>query len=448
MNMHRYILLVAGILLSLLLFSCSGAEDGDLTPPNFTFDGGIPNVTNEPGTLAFPYTISGTTDPDSELDVTINFPLIAPFPAVSTSTPVINPDGTWSVDVYDLVEGSNIFAFDVADPIGNSTVYYVTIILDLTGPVVSINQYPASAQQAAYSIAGTSELGSTVDIDVLDSSAVSVLPGGVPITGIPTTEGSGVWSVDIDFSALPTGTYTISAEGFDIFDNASAVKTTQEIVIDGSAPAFTLTAPVSLPEVIADPVNIDEVVFAGSKETDCALSVTTSTGTLINADFSDSFSFTADLLGSGLSIVTATVDGSTCPVPVPVNTVRHMLVLRDLTPPAVADIHPRSAEKVTAGAGIPISVVFGERMEVTTVLENQTVLLENVTVDDDIETFENLTPAVPFTVDQVTFNFISDPLTAGKYKVRIKNDEFIPISLKDERGNAFVGEASSTFIVE
>ena len=67
MNLRNYILLSTGILLSFLLFGCSGAEDGDLTPPNFTVESSVPPVTADPGTSGAPYLFFGTSDPGSEL---------------------------------------------------------------------------------------------------------------------------------------------------------------------------------------------------------------------------------------------------------------------------------------------------------------------------------------------------------------------------------------------
>ena len=99
MSRQNPFLLLAAIILSLLLFGCGGAEDGDLTPPNFTFDGGVPAITASPG----PYTISGTTDLDAEIDVEVTFPTAGAGPTFTT--PGINPDGTWNFDIDKLVEG-------------------------------------------------------------------------------------------------------------------------------------------------------------------------------------------------------------------------------------------------------------------------------------------------------------------------------------------------------
>ena len=432
--MHRYILLAAGVLLSLLLFACSGAEDGDLTPPNFTFDGGIPSRTQISG----PWLFSGTADLDAEIDVTIVAPLIAPFPTLSTSTPDIlpnGPNGIWSFEV-NLVEGINQFGIDVVDPVGNSTVYYVTIVLDLTGPVVTLDQYTNFTPSLTQTLAGT--------VAEVDAQRVQISIDGGSTWPYSTDDlngdfNGGIWSYELTFPTDAT-TYDVRVRATDALGNVpsdpdDALVMQQNIEVNSTtAPNLTVTQ--GLPFYVSDPATTFSVDLDGTYDSaNYSLTFSTNTITTLTPDTTsipDVWSLNVDNLPAGLTVVTLKVEDS---VPAEVAQAK-MMIVRDQGSPVIIDSVPAHGEK-NVDPSTNIVVTFSETMKPLTVTNEMVVLTDEAGAPVPF----TLNPPVAAAQDR-EFTFTPDVALANdtQYSLSFVNPEAQAVT--DFFGNAFAAPAT------
>ncbi|MCP3915268.1 MAG: hypothetical protein GY711_06915 [bacterium] len=138
--------------------------------------------------------------------------------------------GTASGDV-DLVEGSNPITVTTTDEAGNATVVSLTVILDLTAPIVTID---SPADGACFG-PGESPIAVTATVDDLTETDVESAPSGVTGT-LPAGGGIAMGAV-----ALVEGPNTITVTATDA--------TTQQgsagiiVILDTTAPDLSLDAP-------------------------------------------------------------------------------------------------------------------------------------------------------------------------------------------------------------
>ncbi|OZM56702.1 hypothetical protein CIB95_10800 [Lottiidibacillus patelloidae] len=135
----------------------------DVTAPTLTIDGGAERTTND----STP-TVSGTTDaPDnSVVTITLN--------GKSYTTTVTN--GTWTIDVDELTDGTYEVTATITDEAGNSTTATQSLTIDTLAPEVSIdNPLDNSVLELGdIPITGTADVGSKVTLVLDDNEPITL----------------------------------------------------------------------------------------------------------------------------------------------------------------------------------------------------------------------------------------------------------------------------------
>jgi len=390
-------LLLAGLLF-LALTAC-GAEDGDLIPPSVTYDEATVLPANRP--LAAPdrllptdtVRLVGTMSDDATLSAEVS----TSAPAVLTTVPG-SPTGTWSCDVTGLVEGENIVYVTATDPVGNNQLLQIPIVVDLTGPLMTIDQYTTPLPPGTQTVAGTvSELGSGVSVDVLDSSMVTV------ISGVAATVDATVWSADLNL-ALGDDVYTVVATGTDPLGNTTVTPATQVISVDSVTPAPVLTvATPALPVISASTL----LPFNGTVDPACTLLLNGVPVTVAAGSWSaDIGGLTA---GLHVSILDACSGGS----------VLRALIYTDLDPPQVL-----TADRLLPVGATTVTIDFGEDMDPAVANVNLSLL--------DSDDAPLIIQSASSTARSFTFTLAAG-LPAGIYTATLAS--FDTAQLADARGN-------------
>ena len=184
-----------------------------------------PTITNQTTGSSTP-TVTGTAEALSTVDVIID--------SVTYST-TATTEGTWSVTIpgaNSLTEGTYDVAVTSTDAAGNSNTDATTneLVYDATAPAT-----PTVTSQTTGSgtptVSGTAEALSTVDV-IIDSVTYSTTA---------TTEGA--WSVTIPgANSLTEGAYDVAVTSTDAAGNSSTDGTTNELVVDTTAPAVAIGA--------------------------------------------------------------------------------------------------------------------------------------------------------------------------------------------------------------
>ncbi len=395
------------MLFCLLLFSLPGCspEENDLLPPDVAFDGGVTTPT-----AATTIPISGTMDPGSTVEVFVTGG--GAYSNLIQDTVL----GTWSFTLDNLLEGANIVQVQASDVVGNSRIIQLSILVDLTGPVTTIDQYPVTAQAGIFTFAGTvTEAVSSVFVEVYDSSVVPFLV----VSGAASVDAN-VWTIDFDLSLLSNGEYTVVATGTDRLGNLSAASSEQMITIDSSSAPFAITTPIALPVVLADPINVAEVLFIGTTLPGSTLMVPFST-TVNQPDGGGTWDATLSGLPAGKTVVTFDIDNG--------STVQQVLIVRDLTAPTVVQW---SSPSLTT-----IEILFSETMDPLTLGVDNLLVVDSAATDVAVNTV---------TVDSsnTIFTFTTDALVVGEtYKATLQNS--LNSTIKDGRGNSFAVSNLWTF---
>ena len=393
------------LLFCLLLFSLPGCspEENDLLPPDVAFDGGITTPT-----AATTIPISGTMDPGSTVEVFVTGG--GAYSNLIQDTVL----GTWSFTLDNLLEGANIVQVQASDVVGNSRIIQLSILVDLTGPVTTIDQYPVTAQAGIFTFAGTvTEAVSTVNVDIFDSLSASVASGAAFVD-------ANVWTIDFDLSLLTNGEYTVVATGTDRLGNLSAAPAEQIITIDSSSAPFAITTPAALPVVLADPINVAEVIFDGTASPGSTLTVPFSTS-VHQPDGFGNWDVTRSGLSAGKTVVTFDIDNS--------STVQKVLIVRDLTAPTVVQW---SSPSLTS-----IEILFSETMDPSTIDVDNLLVVDSAANDVAVNT-------VAADLSNTIFTFTTDSLVVGEtYKATLQNS--LNSTIKDGRGNSFAVSNLWTF---
>lgn len=411
MKNRFYHLTAAVLLLPLLLFGCGGAEDGDLTPPAFTFDG-IQSPTSVPDG----HSLSGTVGPDATIEVDVT--------TTATISNLSVGGGSWSFDVDGLVEGLNTISIDVSDPIGNSTVYFVNIILDTTGPTVTLKQFTTPTPNGQQVLAGTvAELDATVEIST---------DGGLNWAPADDVDG-GIWVFAVD---LVDGTYDIWVRGIDRLGNkptdpADELIVKEQIVVNAAADTLTITEDDDGAIYLADP-DIEPAILTlnGTRTSDYSVGIIDidPASSLSVDDETDPVNWTATFsdLPSGATEATfglfdlADIEVARAKV----------LVVRDLSGPLLIETEPVHGD-VGVATDAPIVLTFSETM---TNIENDGTLFELVADDGTTVSFSN----DPTTTDFRTFSFTPDSLLQPETKYTVNFIDASTAVVEDIYGNDFV----------
>jgi hypothetical protein len=191
----------------------------DLTAPTVAI---TPLTTN----VASP-ALSGTVnDTTATISVTVDG---------ETYTAVNDGDGTWSLEagtIADLVAGTYSVTVTATDAAGNVGTDSTSdeLVIDLTAPTVTVNSLTTRVLSPALS--GTiNDATATivVTVDGTDYDAVN--------------NGDGTWSLAAgEIAELTAGTYNVTVTATDTFSNVGTDATTNELVIDLTAPTVAINA--------------------------------------------------------------------------------------------------------------------------------------------------------------------------------------------------------------
>lgn len=394
---YRYILLVTTFLTLVFLSGCA-PDESDLTPPKASFDGVVESPTTSP--TAF---ILGTMDPGSIVTVYVS--------PTATVTGLTTSDNLWSFTLNDMVENIYGVVVTFTDEIGNSRSINLTIVVDLTGPVTTIDQYPLIAQPGMFTFAGTvTESNSAVSVEVFDM-------GGLSKAGpVRVSADADIWSANLDLSGFVSGDYTVSATGIDRLDNISITPTTQLVTLDEESPAFVISQPATLPVVLSDPSTVSRLFFDGTRLSGALLAVTSTSGVVDPvdlSDLSDPLLWNRDVssLSAENSVVTFDVNDG--------GTIEKILVVRDQTVPKVV--------KWLSLDDTSVSVEFNESMNAATIEP------ANLTILDSNATLVNVSGVV--SNGDRNFTFATDLLAAGEtYTATLQTTDNFWV--EDARGNS------------
>jgi len=385
MPMRKFLkfVLLAGLLL--LLAAC-GAEDGDLTPPDVAFDGGGAGFSPTQSTSAH---LTGTKSADATIDIDINT-------AASVSN-LVQDASIWSCDITGLVEGSNTIYVTATDPVGNNRQLQITIVVDLTGPKVTLDQYQGTV----------GELGSTVEIST---------DGGLSWSPVDGVDANLWWYT---FTGADGTSYDVQVRGTDRVGNVTAVAdyaVLPALSVDSLAPAFSIDQ--AVPYVLPAPLTDSTASLSGLRPSGATLTVANTPASSYVLDTSSATVWTLNysILAGGNTVATFAVDdaGNVAQAKV--------LLWRDLDAPQVLDV-PRSLSPGSAS----IDVDFGEEMSATIDIANLTLL-------DETGTAVTLASA-ELLAGTRTYRFTTSlGLVAGTYTATLQTTDTAP--LLDARNNA------------
>jgi|GEM_PF-6981348 len=393
-------------LLFLLLVAC-GAQDGDVTPPTAAYDGGgiVLTAANRPLTWPdklFPTDIvqlTGTMGADATIAVSTGTSAVA-YNLIATG-------GLWSCDVTNLAEGLNVIYVEAADSTGNSTLLQISIVVDLTGPVLTFDQYKTPSPAEVQIFAGTvNELGAEVTVTVTDAL------NNIVTTGSDLLPDGNVWAVSLDLSALPDGPYTVTANGTDTLDNVSAQSISQLIVVYSAAPAFAVLTPL-LPVI----TGVSPVTLTGTVDPACTSLIMNSTGIPLDG----SGIWTGPLVGLVINRNILTFDACTG------GSVQKVLAYLDQSVS-----QPLSVSRDLPVTN-PVVVSFGEEMT-----PDPTIDTANLAIIDSLDNPVPVLSVVP--LGSRSFQFTTGGLTLGEtYTVTLQSADAVPgVPIRDARGNALV----------
>ncbi|MDP3410118.1 Ig-like domain-containing protein, partial [Bosea sp. (in: a-proteobacteria)] len=140
-------------------------------------------------------------------------------------------DNTWSLTIPSaLAEGTYAVTATVTDTAGNATSDSTTneLVIDTTAPAApTVNTL--TTNDTTPTLTGTVTLGSGETLVVTVDGTTYTTANGLSVTG-------GTWSLTIP-SAMTEGTYAVTATVTDTASNATSDSTTNELIVDTTAPA-------------------------------------------------------------------------------------------------------------------------------------------------------------------------------------------------------------------
>lgn len=303
-------------------------------------------------------TISGTSDPNQEVVVTI---VDGGGNVVEVLNPITDGNGDWTIDASALAEGMYTVDASATDFAGNTTSAGPNnFVVDTTAPALTLDQ-PANVSVTnddTPTVAGTTEAGVTVEVELFDGIGNSLG------TFMATVDGAGNWSVDLP--QQPEGGYSVVATATDAAGNTSTAGP-NVFSIDTTPPPVQITAPAD--GTISN--NGGPGLFISTDPLqNVTYTVTDSQGNVVatgsaNADVFGEVAFAISLLGDDTYTFTAEVSDSVGNVGS--DSVTYIL---DTTPPAVAIVSPADGSSTNddtptitgtaeAGAMVSVAVIDG-----------------------------------------------------------------------------------------
>jgi hypothetical protein len=188
----------------------------DTVLPVVTLEGGASATTNDPTP-----TIVGTSDvaPGTSVHVDVDSQL---------RTATVQSDGSWSVVLLTLADGTYTVTASVSDPAGNLGTDSQELTVDTAAPAVSIaGGSNALTNDATPVISGTADVppGTTVTVTLADETLSGVV------------QGDGTWSVSA--AALSDGPHQVVMTVSDAAGNQSSF--TQTLTVDTISPVVAIT---------------------------------------------------------------------------------------------------------------------------------------------------------------------------------------------------------------
>ncbi|MEU6134591.1 Ig-like domain-containing protein [Nocardioides sp. NPDC047086] len=190
-------------------------------------------------------TISGTAEPGTTVEVTIDGTVVGSAP--------VDGDGSWNLILTDpLVEGPHTATATATDESGNTSdpSEPVTFTVDQTAPEAPVITGPADGSTVSDTtppITGTGEPGATVEV-VIDGEVV----------GEATVNPDGTWTFTPS-EPLADGEHTVTATQTDEAGNTSEVSEPVSFTVDASSDAPVITSPES-----GDSTNDDTPAIEGT----------------------------------------------------------------------------------------------------------------------------------------------------------------------------------------
>jgi hypothetical protein len=424
-NFYRNIIF-GTLCLMFIIFSGCAPEENDLVPPNAAFDGSV----ETPTPLTTTPVISGTMDIGSIVEVDVTTGAIV-------NGLIQDPDaGTWSFFISDMVEGENIILVSVADVVGNTRTIQLSIVVDLTGPLVTLDQYISYTPVPSQTLAGTiGEVNAEIEYCVQwvsNPSCDPALPVWSPVD--PADVNGTLWQHPFNF--VDVGLYTVMVRGIDNLGNLTdpAAYASVDIIYDSTnAPVFTVNQALqTLPIVMSDGIAALDGTY-DNLNFDLVLSTSPVTSLVFDqADplGSDTWTLDFDNLPAGNTVATFSIQDLTPAEVAQAN----ILIVRDLSGPVLIDTVPvPGATGVNTGTGLTLT--FSETMDPATIVNEMIVLTD----DQDVQVPFTITlPAVgPLALDR-EFTFTPDAtLVSGtEYSVSVVNPA--AQAATDQYGNGLI----------
>ena len=250
----------------------------DTTAPSITLD----TPTDGLSTSATSFPVSGTTEPNTQVDLVIDGNVLA--------TVTSNGAGAFSftaAQVGTLSEGPHLVVVVATDAAGNNATDSANVIVDTVDPLLTLVD-PADGL-----ITNANTQGAAGVTDALGD--VELFVDGTSV-GTTTANAAGLYSFTAaQVGTLPDGTHTFTAVATDAAGNTTSV--TNTIVVDTAAPTITITGPA---DGSTTPLDTD---VTGTTEAGATVVVTIDKGT------ADEQQFTVVADSNGTFTVPITVGG-------------------------------------------------------------------------------------------------------------------------------------------
>ncbi|WP_299011690.1 Ig-like domain-containing protein, partial [uncultured Tenacibaculum sp.] len=214
--------------------------------------------------------ITGTADSSDTIEVTVNGETYTE----GDGNLVDNGDGTWTLNIpagNEIAEGTYDVSVTATDAAGNTSSDATTdeLVIDTTAPTVpTVNSQVTNDTTPV--ITGIADSSDTIEVTV---NGETYTEGD----GNLVDNGDGTWTLNIPAgNEIAEGTYDVSVEATDAGGNTSSDATTDELVIDTTAP--------TVPTVNSQVTNDTTPVITGTADSSDTIEVTVNGETYTEGD--------------------------------------------------------------------------------------------------------------------------------------------------------------------
>jgi CSLREA domain-containing protein len=182
----------------------------------------------EGSVTTIPFTISGTAEPNSSVE-------LFDWGNSLNQTAAVNAEGNWFFELSNVSEGPHSYTVNAKDAAGttSSVSERRRVIVDKTAPGAPVITSPAQGARLNYrsfSVAGTAEAGARVE-----------LFEGALLRGTATADTYGKWKIPL--SGVSEGSHSYTAKATDQAGNTSAPSSTRMVIVDTTKPRVTSVVP-------------------------------------------------------------------------------------------------------------------------------------------------------------------------------------------------------------